>query len=66
MVNTNSNTQRRGWLPLENLPNSHGFRFIGLRKDGEEELCSVTLTPSGTFAVANNMYPLLLGWRPYP
>lgn len=50
--------------PLAWLPNTHGFTFTGICKDGRRARCRVERAPDGTYRVADGMLAELMGWVP--
>lgn len=55
-------------VPLEQIPNTDGFKFIGIDKDGGKHYCIVRRKESrGPFYMGSNTitYGELIGWVPY-
>jgi hypothetical protein len=51
--------------PLKDLPNSHGFAFIGVRHNGTSSKCHVFKLPCGTHEIRGEAkYSDLEGWLP--
>lgn len=49
---------------LAQLPNTRGYRFVGLCHDGREVECRVAQKPDGSHYVASPVeYRELRGWR---
>lgn len=49
--------------PLAWLPNTHGFRFIGILKNGERVRCRVVKGEDGCYRVEGAQFADLTGWR---
>lgn len=45
------------------LPNTAGFRFIGLRNDGTEAVCMVKRGPDGNHFISGETWANLRSWR---
>ncbi len=54
---------RSPYRPLADIPNTQGFRFIGLTKDGREVACTVTRRADGSHTLADNAFSSLAKWR---
>jgi len=54
-------------IPLGQILNADGFRFIGIDKDGGEHWCIVRRGDGGSFYMFSNTTQLhdLIGWIPY-
>jgi len=53
------------YKPLGLLPNTRGYRFIGLTHDGKEVACMVAKALDGTHYVSSSVgYSELRSWRP--
>lgn len=53
-------------IPLGQIQNTDGFRFIGIDKDGGEHYCIVRLGDGGSFYMNSNtiMFQDMIGWVP--
>ncbi len=51
------------WFTRADIPNARGFRFVGLMRDGSEEVCTVTQREDGSHTLANDAFPRLVKWR---
>ncbi|HEY0200320.1 MAG TPA: hypothetical protein VGC24_01360 [Burkholderiaceae bacterium] len=52
------------WQPLALIPNTQGYRFIGMRKDGTEVSCVVRRGDDGMHRVEGEAFTNLRAWRP--
>ncbi len=53
----------RGELPLRDLPNIHGYRFVGVRLDGSSEPCRVVKCEDGLHRIEGGKWHELRAWR---
>lgn len=51
------------WQSRADIPNAHGFAFVGLMHGNVEELCHVSRRADGTHTLARDAFPRLLKWR---
>ena len=53
-------------IPLANIKNEDGFRFIGIDKDGGDHYCIVRKGDDGRYYMDSNtvVYSELCGWLP--
>jgi len=53
-------------IPLSNIKNEDGFRFIGIDKDGGDHYCIVRKGDDGRYYMDSNtvVYSELCGWLP--
>ncbi len=59
----NHPTHAPAYLPRADIPNDHGFRFVGLMHGNAEELCTVSRRADGSHTLANDAFPRLISWR---
>jgi len=52
-----------GAMPLRDLPNIHGYEFIGVRWDGSSEPCRIIKCDDGLHRIAGDKYKDLKAWR---
>lgn len=54
-------------IPLGQIPNTDGFKFIGIDKDGGGHDCIVRRGDSGSFYMSSDtvMFGELIGWVPH-
>lgn len=50
--------------PLAWLPNCHGYRFIGIKRNGDEIECVVECGEDGLHRIAGGVFDQFIGWRP--
>lgn len=54
-------------IPLEQIPNTEGFKFIGIDKDGGKHDCIVQRWYDGLFYMSSDTvtFEQLMGWIPF-
>jgi hypothetical protein len=58
---------KRGWKMPGDLPNTEGFTFTGMLRDGTVKECRIERIQAdigGWFTVADGLYEFLIGWKP--
>lgn len=63
MTTSDAQLQRLGLKPLAFLPNTDGFKFVGVDRDGAEHACRVGKWPTGEHYVMGAVFSDLVGWK---